>query len=500
MLIILKANFGVIDDHTLINTLLQNKPIPFFIYVDSGRYYPLDAFDLNILNYFFGVNPYAFYAFSTFGALVLIICLFKSLNLVLDSKNISALLIILILTSPAFATAFLRLFVPEKFESVLFAIFIFFYILYKKDASLFSFFMSFICGSLALYYKEIAFIALGSFAFFNFIFTLKNANKKSKILDILLMLSALFWLLIYFVIVVLNKTSSTSYGDTPYNQYIVMIKNLFNYSLNDPFLFIGIFSLVFYRIYLVCIKKHKIHPLQDSALLASFLHSLAYLKLNMWAFHYPLPAYIFGVFAIGFYFREYFRVLFIRLVFFLCLALYILNQLPTFLHEFNHYKFVPINFNNTISFLDSYLKQNPKSNIHLYGVNRASNGEVYASFAKYLESRGNLEFDLRSNVDPDNFLLAIPQKDSKYSVFKSMENIDPKEGDLVVLSPYTSILVDYSMLESYELLYSSSIGFNMPLLNIKTLMKYFALKYSNNLVISKNLFYASTSFSVYKVK
>ena len=150
--------------------------------------------------------------------------------------------------------------------------------------------------------------------------------------------------------------------------------------------------------------------------------------------------------------------------------------------------------------MDAYLKQNPKSNIHLYGVNRASNGEVYASFGKYLESRGNLEFDLRSNITPDNSLLAIPNENSKYSVFKSMENIDPKEGDLVVLSPYTSISVDYSMLESYELLYSSSIGFNIPLLNIETLMKYFALKYSNNLVISKNLFYASTTFSIYKVK
>lgn len=502
--IVVFANFSVIDDHTLLTTLQEGKKIPFFISVEGARFYPLDAIDLNILYSFFGVNAYAFYVFTSFCAFISIVCLFKALNLVLDRTNTAILLIILLLTSPAFVSSFLRLFVPEKLEFTLFAIFLFAFIKFNKNNSILYFIIAIVTANIALYFKEVAFIMLFAFAFFHLIFSIftnkNNFNKKSALLDSILILSAIIWVIIYFIFVISKKTTSGKYGDTPYNQLLVFAKIFVDYILSEPFLFVGIFGILIFRIYVIFCKKEKVNPLLDASLIASALHSLAYIKLNIFNFHYPLPAYIFGLLPLGYYFRNYYKNIFIKSLFIICMVLYALSQAPTFIYMFNQYKAVPNNMQNTIHFLDSYLKDNPKTNIYLEGVNRASGGEVYHSFGSYLNFHGNKDFDLLSDIPIDNIYLGQEIKDSKYSVFRSNNIVEKNSGDLVILTLYSNLNFNEKLDSRYELLFVSDRGFNIPFLGIKTLLKYFIVKNNPSLILSQNIFHLPIHFSVYRVK
>ena len=490
-------NFGVIDDHILVDTLFIGKQIPLFVLPEIGRFYPLDGQDLNILSFLFSVDANVFYIFSAIFAFVLICCLFVSLNYILKSKIYSMLWILLLLLSPAFSTSFLRLFVPEKLESVFFAIFIYAFIRFHIGNKISFFILAIIAANFALYYKETAFIMLFTFAFFHILFCYKKYIKQVLILDLLLIFSCVVWVICYFVFVLSVKTTSGYYGDTPYGFIIVFLKNITNYTLSEPFLFLGVFVLLFFRIYLVVFKKMKINPILDSMLLASAIHSLAYFVLNIYSFHYPLPAYIFALAPIAFYFREYFRFLFVKILLSVCIFIFIFNQLPAFVYQFNHYKAVPNNFQRTIDFLDSYIKDNPHTAIYLDGVNRASSGEVYASFIKNLEFKGNVDFDFRSDLPIDNVLLGAENRDSKYSVFRSNKIIDKQSGDLVVFTPYSTKVLDSN---HYELLFYSDYGFNIPFLGIKSILKSFFVSNSNDLILSQNINMLPIHFSVYRVK
>lgn len=495
------ANFSVIDDHTLVSTLFNNQAIPFFIMPEIGRYFPLDGFDLNIVARIFGVNAMYFYAFSATCGLIAIFALYKALKLVLDSSLYAKVLIILFLLTPAFITSFLRLFVPEKFESIFFGIFICFYILFLRKPKILYAIIALVCGSVALYYKEVAFIMLGGFAFFHFIFSFKNSRLGVKVLDIALMLSSFIWLVCYYIFVLSVKSTSGSYGDTPYNKLIVFAKNVLNYALSEPFLVLGLGSILLYRIYLVCFKKDSIKPFLDSALIASSLHMLAYFALNIYSFHYPLPAYIFALFPLGYYFRAYFKQPFIKGIFIISLSIYVLNSLPSFLYQLNHYKAVPNNYQETLSFLNSYLKEHPKTSLYLENVNRASNVEVYHSFAKNLEFLGNTSFDMKSDIGIDNTLLGAEKKDSKYSVFRSNAIVPKEAGDLVIVTPYGSKA--FSKRDDYELMFEATNGFNMPLLSIKTIMKLAlskVLKGDSEIMLSSNAYALPIHFYVYRVR
>lgn len=490
-------NFGVIDDHTLLSTLFIGKQIPFFILPEIGRFYPLDAQELNIISSIFGISADIFYIFSGIFAFILICCVFFALNRFLRNKIHSLFWILIILFSPAFATSFLRLFVPEKLESVFFAIFIFSFIRFC-DTNRFIFFVSaLISANFALYYKEVAFIMLGGFCFFYVLFSYKQKNKNPKILSLLLLFSCVVWVVAYYVFVLSVKTTSGNYGDTPYNVITVFFKNIVNYTLSEPFLFIGIFALLVFRFYLVSFKHCKINPILDSALIASALHSLAYFALNIYSFHYPLPAYIFGIIPLAFYLREYFKYLFVKFLIAICAFVWLFNAFPAFIYQFNHYKAVPNNFANTIDFITSYIHKNPHTSIYLDGVNRASSGEVYHSFIKNLEFRSTDDFDMKSDLPIDNILLGVEDPISKYSVFKSNDVISKKSGDLVVWTPYSTKPLDSS---NYELLFYSDYGFNIPFLGIKSILKSIIIASKKDLVLSDNISMLPIHFSVYKVK
>ncbi|MCI7484443.1 MAG: hypothetical protein MSA68_00590 [Helicobacter sp.] len=508
----------MIDDSTFIHTLFQGKQIPLFILPDIGRFFPLDGQDINILSALFGTSASVFYAFNACCVVIVVLCLFYAISTLLNQIDSQAskhkcylltyVLLVILLLSPSFITSFLRLFVPERMEFVFFSLFLGSYAFVLKHPFSYKAYIAIICGvisaNLALYYKETGFAMLMTFGIMHLLFGFKISSTKTKIFDTLLVLSSIIWVIVYISVVVLEKNSTTSYGDTPYNQLIVVCKITFNYILNEPFLFIALPLALIYRISLI--HKSKFHPLFDSSLLSALVLMGEYLVLRIGDVHYVLIAYVFGLIALGssilkFAYSRYFKTVII-----VCGAVFLLNSLPFALWVFMHYKVVPNSFQESLEFLSDYIKKNPHTNIYLEGVNRASGVEVYHSFGSWLGFYGASGFDLRSDLGIDNTYLATPDSQSPYSVFRSNNIIHKHSGDLVVLSPYSTFAFDKDFLATldskYELLFTSTFGYNFPKLGIKSLLKQMLSSQmdKNELMLSHNYSGLPLKFYVYRVR
>lgn len=346
---------------------------------------------------------------------------------------------------------------------------------------------------------------LGVFGFVHFVLDYKNSSKITKTFDVALVLSSVVWLVVYALVVLAQKQGSGSYGDTPYNQVIVMIKVVFNYILQEPFLFVALPCFVLYRIYQVFVKKSPFVPLLDSALVAALVLCAEYVALKIGDIHYLLPAYIFGLVGLVGMGVYHWGARIIKAIYVLCLVIFLGNSMFMSAYQFTFYKVVPNNFQDTLAFLTKYTTQNPHTHIYLEGVNRASGVEVYHSFGAWLNFYGAKDFDLYSDIEVDNVLLGKEKPDSPYSVFRSNAIVPKQSGDIVVITPYThdNITTDsLAELESqYELLHISSFGYEIPRLGLKAFVKAFMReRVQGEIILSQNTFGLPLYFYVYKVR
>ncbi|OBV29211.1 hypothetical protein BKN38_04135 [Helicobacter sp. CLO-3] len=526
-LVAINANFSVIDDHGIIGSLFIGERIPLFISIENGRFYPLDGQDLNILSMLFGASASVFYTFNAICVILVAFCLAHALPIffaMIDNnmpsnmqmkQNLarytltSYVLIFLVLCSPSFVTSFLRLFVPERMEFVFFSIFLACYAFvlknHHKKSAYFVLLLGIASATIALYYKETGFAMLFAFAFLHFALSFKYSNLKVKIFDIALMLTSIIWVLVYIFVVVLQKTSSGSYGDTPYNQLIVLAKVIFSYALSEPFLLIVLPCFFIYRTYSVFIKKQPFNALLDSSLCAALVLIAEYLALKIGDIHYILIGYVFGLIALGGWMLNFLKLRFFKLLMVIACVVFVFNSLPFGISQYAHYKVVPNGFQQTLGFLSEYIKEYPNTNIYLEGVNRASNVEVYVSFAIWLNYYGASKFDLQSDLPIDNNLLGKPNPNSPYSVFRSNDLAPKQSGDIVVLSPYTYFEFSNGLLEKldskYERLFESGFGYNFPRLGIKPLIKYFSKDHigGSEMMLGKNSFGLPLKFYIYRV-
>lgn len=511
------ANFSVIDDHTFIKTLFIGEHIPFFISVDGGRFYPLDGQEWNVLSYLFSPNAKIFYAFNALCLIVVVWCLRYALLRFVHSYTQSLYaryvvygFILLCIFSPTFITAWLRLYVPERMEFVFFSLFLacYMHVVYTH-ANVKSWIMlalGVVCANFALYYKETAFVMLGAFGFMHFILGYKQSLRIHKVFDIALVASSVVWLLVYIIVVVAHKHTTGSYGDTPYNQLLVMTKVIFTYVLQEPFLFVAVPLFVLYRIFMVLSKKSSCIPLLDASLVAALVLCAEYIVLKIGDIHYPLPAYIFGLVGLVGMGVYYWRQRIIRVIYIVCLVLYISNSIFVSAYQFAFYKVVPNNFQDTLGFLSAYTKDHPNTHIYLEGVNRASGVEVYHSFGSWLKFYGAEDFDLYSDTQVDNILLGKEEPNSPYSVFRSNAIVPKQSGDIVILTPYTLLNITQEQFKEfeqrYELLHISDFGYEIPRLGIKAFIKAFMHNKGaqGEVMLNQNIYGLPLYFYIYKVR
>jgi hypothetical protein len=434
-----------------------------------------------------------------------------------NKKYIAYLALLFLVFTPGFATAWFRLFVPERSELFFFAIFLYAFLQYQKNQKTVFFIAGLLAANIALYYKEPAFLMLGTFAFFHLVFGWREINFKQKLYDFLLMLSSLVFITVYFFVVYIHKGNNL-YGDTTLNPLLVISKNIFNYSLNDPLLIFSLIPFAIWRV-VVIIKTKNANAVYDPMLFGALIYLLVFVKLNMFAPHYLLPVYLFAIPALLYFFviEKLYKNIKFKILASITLFMIAFSSFPVGLHYISHYKNVPSNFQNTLTFLKTYIQneanKNNRTNIFIDGINRGSNCEVYHSFIKNLEFLGlkSSQFDIKSDEVDDGILgKPVEDKNSSYSVISSSQPSEVKSGDLLILTPYTKHNLCGENIENYfkdyELIYSSGSTFPVPNFSIKAALKYFfASKVRGSgadekMMISDNFFDMPLEFYVLKKK
>lgn len=502
--------FGIIDDHYLTTTLFVDKNIPPFIMFDIGRYFPLNAQELNVLTFLFPPSPEVFYTFNALCLMLVTTLLTRAFCIFFDpyfknAKSISYIAVLIVLVSPAFLTSWLRLFVPERMEFVFLSLFLYSYaVLYTRSTRKYLFYSCVcVCSSLiALFYKETAFILVGVFAFFHIVFRRLSGEKIFKI-DVLLLLNCLIWIVCYIFFIVLQKNTEDMYGDSSYNRFFVFLKDFVVYSLNDPLATLGVFSCLILRILMVGTRRTKINPLYDSMLFASAIFVLSYIYLGISNVHYLLPVYIFAIPSVFVTLKTAWKQP-VKILMWILGAIFLFNCIPLSFYSYMNYRFGSQNFQSMLSYLQKY---QGKKSIYLEGVNRASGGEIYVSLAEWMNFYKIKDFDLLSDIPIDHAILGKADPSSQYTVFRSNEVTKKKKGDLVILLSYGGLNVTYSSIQEmrnkYKLLFVADSGWNAPLIGLRPLAKWVGLwltKDRNDFSFNHNIFGLPIFVYVFEVK
>lgn len=487
----------------------------------------------------FGCKASVFYTFNAICALIVVFTLRYALRVILlqiiessATFNINThkphlhstpqyvkilyivdIVLIMLLLSPTFITSWLRLFVPERMEFVFLSVFLFCYSYVLGSHSTFRTILALIggilCANIALYYKETAFALIFAFGFVHLCaayLAKQNLKWQVRVFGYALIFGAIVWFIIYVVVVLARKSGDGFYGSQPYNAILLSLKAGFTYILSEPFLFIIIFIALIVRIYAIFVRKLQPIPLLDASICGSAILLLEYIVLRLVSYHYPLPAYIFGLIVIATAFLLWWQHKWGKVLLGLCALLFVGNSLLTSVYLFAHYKFVPANFQSTLHFLSDYIKTHSQTRIFLDDVDRVANGEVYHSFGKWLLFYGANDFDLLSSLEVDERFLDTPARENaQWSVFKDNQSVEIQSGDIVIITTFRNSAFDLDkMLKNgnYELLFSADSGYNVPLLGIKSLLKGLALSLGlkqSDAILSQNIYALPLHFYVLRV-
>ncbi|MDI6717464.1 MAG: hypothetical protein QMD86_00200 [Patescibacteria group bacterium] len=507
ILLLISPQLAPTDDFIFLRTLQSGKPIlyyssdfPYYDAATMGRFTPLAAMEYNLFGIFSkSPDPFWYYFYHAIQLVILSILIVKILSLFTKNKLLIYSASVLLFLTPGFAISWFRMQMNERNVIFFLTIFLFFYLNYIKNKKITFILLSLIFVNLAIYYKETAFIAIGAFAFFHLIFSIKAADLKLKIFDGLLLLSSLIYLIFYYFYTYINRGANI-YGNTSFD-WIVSVKNILNYALfSDPLLILVLLPLALWRLFKIIFKKERVEPVMDSLLISAFFYVAAFFALNMYGPYYLLPAYVLTLPVLIYFFNQYqLSINFWKFFGGITALLFIINVIPSGLHYLTYYKYLPINFNNSIDFIirDINSKNSSKqANIFMGGVDRGTGRGTYFVLAEFLRFKGlsDNQFDLKSNVRTETPLPLISKITVPFTVFKN-DNIDEiKSGDYLVILPQSTkvnVTDEYLNLlnQNYTLIFQTKSTFAFPQFNLKTLAKYLISKNvkENKVIVNENL-------------
>lgn len=481
-LIIFMPYLQPIDDHGILNSLMKDQIFTAYVSQDlfyTGRFYPLNMQEFNLLVLLDIVSVELFYILLAIEFLFIIGLMFL-LFIEINNKNIHffkifIILLIIFVFSPGFVTAFFRLHIGERNALFFLLLSLLFYLKFQNKPKIIYFLIALIATNFSLYYKEPVFLILGTFAFLHFIFSYKTTDLKQKTIDILIILSSLTFIIVYFFLVYMNQGNQL-YGDTPYNPIILMAKNGFKYVMSDPLIVFVVFPLATWRFYNIIKLRQSEYPIYDAMLFASVVYIFAFIKLNICEYHYWLPSYAFAIPALLFFITktEIMHGVFWKISSSIAVFFILVSSLPIALHLITFYKYVPANYNKALDYVVSDIKQNhiTKASIYLENINFDHDMEVYVSFAKFLDYKGlqPADYEMRCNTDKQLLKYCHSNDNNKNKI---------ESGDYLIVTPYSSSKIDAAFIEklsiNYKLLYKTESQFAIPNWNLKTLIKYFSM-------------------------
>ncbi len=302
---LIAPHMGPVDDVVLLRTLQVGKPLLFFnsIYgygdvTKHGRFSVFGGMEYNLpLIFSKSPSPLWHYLIHALQYLVLMILFVKIIARFTSNKFLIYITPILFSLTPAMTIPFFRTLLAERNMIFYYAIFIYFFLKYLEKPKLYYLILGVISANMAIHIKEVAFVTMGTFAFFHLLLSWKKSKLGLKIFDSLVLLSCLaFLLLYYFIVLVRLPQNIVLYGQIPYNVLMVIVKNLLNYGLfTDPILILILLPLTGWRIYKALRKQLELHPIYDSMLIAALMYVLSFFILKIYGPYYLLPAYIFAL-------------------------------------------------------------------------------------------------------------------------------------------------------------------------------------------------------------
>jgi hypothetical protein len=462
LLILAAPHFGPLDDHMLAVTILRGELLPPLILPELGRFYPLNGQELNLVS-FFSISAFAFY-FVNAVELIVLAWLFFSLMRGFAGDRAALAALLMLVVSPGFSEAWLRLFVPERGSLLFFVVFLWCYFRYEQRYRLVYAIGALLAANLALYYKEPGFIMLGTFSVVRLLGEHVTGSRRRRMVDALLLMSAAAYALIYYLLVWRHR-GPVLYGHVPYSTLLVAGQNLVSYATGDPILFFLIIPLAVWRSAMLLSNKATVEPRGDALLLAAVAYMATYLLLNMFMPRYWLPAYAFAWPALLHFWtrlqrvRRLFGIMAAATVFSL-----ITSAIPSALYYASYWKYVPRNYSEMVRYLAAEAKARNDGTLRIYldGVQRDPEGELFASLLRFLDAAG---------VPPGRVVL-FPDGDSEST---------PRTGDYLLITPFTFNNPNGAYLarleHDYRLVWRTESPYSVPNLNLRVLLKYVALKY-----------------------
>lgn len=514
VILLISPQLGPSDEYAFLPTLQSGKSFPMygedFPYYNSaelGRFGPLGGQEYNIVA-LFSHSPLGYFAFNAVELLLFAILFVWILYEYSINKALIYFAGVLVFLVPGLTLSFFKLLYVEKNLLPLVSVFVASYLLFLKRSHTLYFLLALLSANVAIYYKEPVFISIAVFAAGHMLLTWKTASRKTKLLDSLLIGSAVLYIGIYLV-AVLPQRGPHVYGSVAGGtDLLVLLRTVSNFAFfSDPVLVLVLIPLVLWRLFRVLTGRDPAHPVLDPMAAAGVAYTGVFFVLNMYSPYYLLPAYLFALPPIIHFFQEgKLRGLFWTGSFSITVFVLILNAVPLAVHYISYNKYVPVNFDRTMDFLAQSIDQRyagERLNIFFDGVDRGTGLGVYFIAGEYLRFKGLSirQFDFKSNTEarnpgppvgraspfdrPEDVEAVDPNHRFRYpqfpfSVYQPGPLQQTQRGDYLVVSPQGTKNIDDRYIESlskdYDLVFRTNSPLAVPRFELKTLVKYFLAK------------------------
>lgn len=518
VLLLINPHLGPSDEYHFLPTLQSGKFFPmygedssYYNPVELGRFSPLGGQEYNIVA-LFSHAPLGYFAFNAMELLLFAALFIWILREYSSNKALIYLAGILVLLTPGFTLTFFKLLYVDKTVLLLLSLLLSSYLLFQKRQQTVYFILALLCANVAIYYKEPVFIAVATFAAGHLLLSWKTSNGKTRLLDGLLIGSAALYIGIYLVMVWPNRGPSMylpAAVDNDIVAVLAVLKNVSNYALfSDPIPVLVLLPLLLWRLFRVFGGKDQAHPVLDPMAAAGVAYAGVFFALNMYQPYYLLPAYLFALPPILYFFQKgEMRGKFWAAGFTITALVLVLNAIPLAVHYVSYNKYVPINFNKTMDFLVADISRRyagERLNIFYYGTDREGGGGTYFIAGEYLKFKGLSirKFDFKSNVEAKSPVQTGATRISPLDNEEDIRAVDPRgsyknpgvpftafqpgpaqriqRGDYLVVSPQSTKNFSKNYIENmkkdYDLVFYTRSPFSVPRVDLKTLVKYFLLR------------------------
>lgn len=455
---------GPLDDHELLGTLYAGKRLGFYMSPLNGRFYPLDAQELNLVA-IFSTSPFAFYLVNA-AQLVVIALFFFDLNRRLSDKTLALAALVFLLLTPGFANAWTRLQIPERGEIFFFTLMLWCYVRFQSTRGILPFLGVLAAANVALYYKEPAFLSIGTFGVARLVLEWRNRERTTRLLDVLLAASAAGFLLAYYLVIYRHHHDTALYGQVAFSGLLVVVRGINDFAISDPLIMLGVPAMVLWRVFRI-LRTGKTEPLADAMLVAALAYIPVFFLIGMLATsYYLLPTYAFALPAFCIYWRN--RVPADRPLWrvggAIVLVITLIGSLPLALFSLSFNKNVARNHSGAVAYLSKAIAAQPGNTaIYIDGATPEKQSEIFFSLRRYLVAGG------------------VPAEKFTLKPLMGWQAPGPQAGDYLIISPFDFANTDAqslgAMSGTWNLVFASHSPLAVPNLSLRVAVKYLATHY-----------------------